>query len=78
MINVYPFGSGSIYTASYAVTSSYAFGASLITYVTSASKAGVISNPRSGSDGVGVCKISYEDYQALKTYNYIDECNFYP
>lgn len=65
MLSIYPFGSGSLYTASYASTASYAPSASLITYANSSSKATTVLNPQSGSNGKNVCLISYEDYLKL-------------
>jgi len=65
MLKVYPFGSGSFYTASYAVTASSATSASLIVSVPTASTAQTVLQFVSGSRGKGVCLISYEDYQAM-------------
>lgn len=78
MLKVYPFGSGSFYTASYAVTASFAPSASLIAYVTTASNAAQILEPRSGSVGKGICLISYEDYLTMQSGkpNVLEVCDF--
>ena len=65
MINVYPFGSGSVYTASFALTSSYAVSASFLNYAISASKAEYVLNPQQGIRGKSVCLITYAEYQDL-------------
>lgn len=77
MLSVYPYGSGSLYSASFAVTASHAISASLITYVTSASNAGTVLNPQSGSRGQSVCLITYEEYlRLLADPNLIESCSF--
>lgn len=77
MLKIYPFGSGSFYTASNAVTSSFATKASLIAAVFTASQASVVLEPTSGSRGKGVCLISYEDYQRMKSnFSLLEVCNF--
>lgn len=79
MLKVYPFGSGSFYTASNAVTASFAPTAELIAYVTTASNAGQVLEPRTGATGKGVCKITYEQYlllQANKEINLYEICKF--
>lgn len=65
MITVYPFASGSLYTASYALTSSYAISGSLIAYTISASSAGMVQNPQSGSNGKNICLLTIEQYYLL-------------
>jgi len=78
MISVYPFGSGSLYTASYAISASYAPSASLYVPVVTASYAGKILYPRSGSTGKGICLLTQA--QAIELYasgqTKIDICNF--
>jgi hypothetical protein len=79
MLSVYPFGSGSLYTASYALSSSYAATASGITYVYTASNAGIVLFPESGSEGKGICLITGTEYvqlQVSKSFNYVEVCNF--
>jgi hypothetical protein len=79
MLSVYPFGSGSLYTASYAVTASCAVSASFIKSVVSASTAGLVLFPQSGSRGKGVCIITAAQYvslQAGKLDGYVEICNF--
>ena len=78
MLSVYPFGSGSLYTASYAVTASCAVSASFIKTVISASTAGTVLFPQSGSRGKSVCLISYAEYLALQAGSgsgYVEFCN---
>ena len=66
MLKVYPFGSGSEYTASYAVTSSYAVSASRLDYVYTSSFAATVLNPTSGSAASkNICLITYADYLEL-------------
>lgn len=66
MLKVYPFGSGSEYTASYAVTSSYAPIADRLEYVYTASVAGTVQNPTSGSAASkNICLITYSQYLDL-------------
>ena len=67
MLSVYPFGSGSLYTASYAVSASYAISASFIRFVNSASSAGIVLYPQSGSRGKSVCIITDAQYVLLQT-----------
>lgn len=78
MLSVYPFGSGSLYTASFAVTSSVMISASMVDYVYSASSAGTVLHPESGSRGKSVCLITYGEYlvlQAQKEAGYVEICN---
>jgi hypothetical protein len=66
MKGVYPFASGSEYTASFAISASYALSASAIDYVATASAAGTILNPISGSAAsVNICIITYQQYLAM-------------
>jgi hypothetical protein len=66
MIKVYPFASGSEFTASYAVTASYATSASSAGYVYTASVAEQVLYPQSGSDAaVNLCLITYQQYLEL-------------
>lgn len=79
MLSVYPFGSGSLYTASYAVTASCAVSASFIKSVVSASTAGIVLYPQSGSRGKGVCIITAAQYEILQVGigdGYVEICNF--
>lgn len=78
MLSIYPFGSGSLYSASFAVTASHAISASLISYVVTASSAGAVLNPQSGSSGKGVCLITYEQYLLLvsDSTKYFEICDF--
>lgn len=67
MLTVYPFASGSLYTASFSMASSFAGSANLIKYVDSASNANTILNPRSGSRGTSVCLITYAEFLYLQS-----------
>jgi hypothetical protein len=64
---MYPFASGSLYVASYAVTSSYATSARLADTATSASTADLILTPRSGSLGTSICLLTTSQYQILSS-----------
>ena len=78
MLQVYPFGTGSLYTASFALTASYAATASSIAYVYTASNAGTVLYPQSGSRGKSVCLITNTEYLVLqqkKEQNYVEICN---
>jgi hypothetical protein len=80
MLAVYPFGTGSLYTASYALSASYAASASTIPYVYTASAAGVVLYPQSGSSGKSVCLITGVEYvklQVSSSFNYVEVCNFF-
>lgn len=73
MLQVYPYGSGSLYTSSFAVTSSFATVAGITDYVPTSSIAGTVLNPTTGRKAsVNICLISYQDYLALlaSTNNY--------
>lgn len=78
MISVYPFGSGSLYNASYAITASYAASASFIKYVVSASTAPTVLYPQSGSRGKSVCLLTKEQYEEMIALNKMEICNFSP
>lgn len=77
MLSVYPYASGSFYTSSYAISSSYANSAQYIAYVNTASNAATVLNPRSGSRGKSICLISTDMYVLLQTnLSLIENCNF--
>ncbi len=76
MLSVYPFGSGSLYNAAYAITASYAVSASFIKYVVSASNAATVLYPQSGSRGTGVCLLTTAQYEEMITFNKMEICNF--
>jgi hypothetical protein len=76
MLSVYPFGSGSLYTASYAITASYAHTASFIKYVTTASNAATVLYPQAGPPGTGVCLLTMAQYQEMIAFNKREICNF--
>ena len=78
MLQIYPYASGSFYTASFAISSSFATTAQGIDYVLTASIADTVINPTSGSAAlINICLITFEQYQALlqTTGNY-EICTF--
>lgn len=76
MLSVYPFGSGSLYTATRAVSSSFAISASLVPYSITASNAGTVLYPESGSRGKGVCLLTREQYNLMVASSSVETCNF--
>lgn len=77
MINVYPYASGSLYTASFAITSSFATSASFINYVLTASRASTILYPESGSRGLSICLLTTEQYYQLSgSSSRVEICDF--
>lgn len=78
MISVYPFGSGSFYTASYAITSSFASRVARISYVTSASRADTVLFPESGSRGKSICLLTTDQYLLLSSSGRVETCNIPP
>jgi hypothetical protein len=76
MLSVYPFGSGSLYNAAYAITASHAVSASFIKYVVSASNAATVLYPQSGSRGKSVCLLTKEQYEEMIALNKMEICNF--
>ena len=75
MITVYPYASGSFYTASHAITSSIATNVRLISYVTSASNAATVLFPQSGSRGKSVCLLTTSQYNTLVATGQFEICN---
>jgi len=76
MLKFYPFASGSLYTASYAVSASHALNATNLTYTVSASVAEYISNPVSGSRGKSVCLLTYSQYLLMVNSGSREICDF--
>lgn len=77
MQSIYPFASGSLYTASYAISGAYAISASLINFVFSASKAGKVLFPESGSRGIDVCLLTTEQYLLISgSSTKVEVCDF--
>lgn len=76
MLSVYPFASGSLYTAGYAVTASQADNVRLIRYVTSASTANTVLFPETGPRGKGVCLLTPEQYQLMVATGRAESCSF--
>ena len=75
MISVYPYASGSFYTASYATTSSIATRVQLISYVTTASRADTVLFPESGSRGKSICLLTTEQYNTMVATGQFEICN---
>lgn len=72
---IYPFASGSEYTASYAISASFADSVELIPYVGTASYAGEVLFPESGSDAaVDICVITYEQYLQIYSGSLYEIC----
>lgn len=80
MLKVYPFASGSEFTASYALTSSLAKSATFFAYVNTASYADTGTQGPKGLRGApDVCLITYEQYlQMSASANLIENCAFPP
>lgn len=76
MLSVYPFASGSLYTASYAISSSFATSASFISYVVSASNANVVLYPQTGPRGKSVCLLTTAQFNTMVSTGKIEVCNF--
>lgn len=77
MLTVYPFGTGSAYTASYSISSSFASSARFIKYVISASTADQVLFPISGSRGKGICLLTTEQYLLLSGSGArVENCDF--
>jgi len=76
VLSVYPFGSGSLYNVSYAITASYAPSASFIKYVTSASNAATVLYPQSGSRGKSICLLTTDQYIEMVSTGKMEVCNF--
>jgi len=74
----YPYASGSLYSASYAISSSYANVANYLYYVHTASFAISGTSGSKGDRGTpGICKITYEQYLQLQANPSLKEvCNF--
>jgi hypothetical protein len=65
VISVYPFGSGSLYTASFAVSSSFATFAKNLNSAITASNAKTVLTPREGLRGKSICLLTNSQYQEL-------------
>jgi hypothetical protein len=72
---VYPFASGSEYTASYAISSSVAVNVGVVEFVFTSSVAGNVINPISGSPAdTDICILSWEEYQLLLSGSHYEVC----
>jgi hypothetical protein len=80
MLKVYPFASGSEYTASFAITASSANSADLLAYAVTASVARTGSlGPQGLRGSPDVCIITFEQYlQMSSSFNLIEDCRFPP
>lgn len=79
MLSVFPFGSGSLVTASYAISASFAQSASFLNHVTSASVALSGNSGAQGLRGIDVCLLTFEQYQQLyDNPSLIENCSFPP
>lgn len=79
MIKVYPFASGSEYTASFAISASHANTAHTAGYVYTASLANEVIFPTSGSAAaVNICRITYDQYLQILSGSgsVFEQCNF--
>lgn len=76
MLSVYPYGSGSLYTAAHALTASYAFGVEYIAYVVTSSFAGNVLYPTSGSRGKSVCLLTTAQYLEMVSTGKMEVCGF--
>lgn len=76
MLQVFPFGSGSFYTASYAISSSYATNVKSIGYVETSSYAVEGKGPK-GYRGKDICLITLDQYFKLyDTASLVEICTF--
>lgn len=79
MLQAFPFGSGSLVTASYAISASFAENASYLAYVTSASVAVNGTSGSQGPRGTDVCLLTFEQYEQLRDNpSLIENCPFPP
>lgn len=78
MLQVYPFASGSFYTASFALSVKYAISASSINYTDTASRADSGQGVSGSAAAINICLISYTDYQTLISNASLKEQCFYP
>jgi hypothetical protein len=75
VLKVFPFGSGSEFTASYAVTSSFAQSAAKYQAAITASNAGTVLVPVSGSrPAKEICVITYSQYQQILNGTHFENC----
>lgn len=76
MISVYPFGTGSLYTASYAISASHAISSSFIGYAVSASSATTVITSVQGPVGNGICLLTLAQYWDMVNNNKLETCTF--
>jgi len=76
VLQVFPFASGSLYTASFAITSSHALQIGSIGYVPTSSYAVEGKGPK-GFRGKDICLITQDQYFKLyETYSLMEDCTF--
>jgi hypothetical protein len=75
VLKVFPFGSGSEFTASFAVSSSFAQTAKRYQIATTSSLAGTVLTPVSGSrPAVEICTITYPQYLQILAGTHVENC----
>lgn len=75
MLKVFPFGSGSEFTASFAVTSSFSQTAVRYQIAETSSIANTVLTPISGSKPeVEICVITFEQYQQILAGTHVENC----
>jgi hypothetical protein len=75
VLKVFPFGSGSEFTASYAVTSSLAQSAAKYQSAVTSSNANIVLTPVSGSrPAVEICAITFSQYQQILAGTHVENC----
>lgn len=75
MLKVFPFGSGSEFTASFAVSSSFAQTALKYQAAETSSLAGTVLTPISGSKPeVDICVITFSQYQQILADTHVENC----
>lgn len=76
MLSVYPYASGSLYIAGYTITASFADNIRFISYTITASNAGTVLYPESGSMGKGICLLTTDQYLLMSSSNKVEKCQF--
>ena len=76
MNQVYPYGSGSAYTSSFALRAGWAPAADYIQYTLSSSTADIVLFPESGSRGTSVCLLTYPQYLDMVATGKVEICDF--
>jgi hypothetical protein len=75
VLKVFPFGSGSEFTASFAVTSSFSQTAIRYQAAVTSSNADIVLTPVSGSrPEVEICVVTFEEYQQILAGTHVENC----